>query len=370
MRKLKETVKRLQEELKRKDELLEEKEKQLEEAKVGAQISLPVAVVRKVHFDDGQNENKIAQARNTLSGEEEEEENQEVKDLKQTLAQRDEEIRILKDDYKKRVREKESEFQARWKADAEVEDLKEKLAQCEEKLATKADEVKQLKEYIKTVEAQLKSSKDKDLVTATKRWENVDAKGKQVIAMYDFKGSSVNKEISFSEGTVFTVIDKVNDGWWEGELSSGERGIFPFNYVKEYVPDAQPKKNSTTAERAAYAKSKIEARYLGRKSMRISNDSLKTTASEAQEVATKEKSNARFSSYSDGFSDSGTYECRYNAIALYDFEAQNEEELAVRAGEALLVVQYSQAAEWCLAQLLDDPTSRQAHIPVSYIQFQ
>nr|XP_013996337.1 unnamed protein product [Salmo salar] len=54
--------------------------------------------------------------------------------------------------------------------------------------------------------------------------------GIQVIAIYDYEAAD-DDELSFSEGQLINVLDKVDPGWWEGELN-GVTGLFPANYVK------------------------------------------------------------------------------------------------------------------------------------------
>eukprot|EP00116_Pleurobrachia_bachei_P012665 sb/3472927/ len=40
-------------------------------------------------------------------------------------------------------------------------------------------------------------------------------------------------ELTFTKGSIITVTQVVDGGWWEGELN-GEVGWFPSNYVKEF----------------------------------------------------------------------------------------------------------------------------------------
>lgn len=95
-----------------------------------------------------------------------------------------------------------------------------------------------------------------------------------MIAIYNFEGNKEDGELSFVEGDVIEVIRKINEGWWEGELTNGDRGSFPFNYVQPLVifthdednaakgaddDDAPPQPK--TLEKVAYAKKKIEEKY-------------------------------------------------------------------------------------------------------------
>lgn len=62
-----------------------------------------------------------------------------------------------------------------------------------------------------------------------------DAGGKVAIAQYDYAKDEDN-EIELQEGERITGIEMVDDDWWIGENSKGEKGLFPSNYV-ELVED-------------------------------------------------------------------------------------------------------------------------------------
>lgn len=55
--------------------------------------------------------------------------------------------------------------------------------------------------------------------------------GKEAIAQYDYEKDEDN-EIALQEGERVTNIEMVDDDWWMGENSRGERGLFPSNYVE------------------------------------------------------------------------------------------------------------------------------------------
>src|SRR5690606_32518797 len=49
---------------------------------------------------------------------------------------------------------------------------------------------------------------------------------------YDFKGLTEG-HLSFTKGSTVRVITKEGNGWWHGEdITTGEKGIFPSNYVQ------------------------------------------------------------------------------------------------------------------------------------------
>eukprot|EP00516_Mucochytrium_quahogii_P004005 CAMPEP_0203761020 /NCGR_PEP_ID=MMETSP0098-20131031/14192_1 /ASSEMBLY_ACC=CAM_ASM_000208 /TAXON_ID=96639 /ORGANISM=" , Strain NY0313808BC1" /LENGTH=949 /DNA_ID=CAMNT_0050654823 /DNA_START=76 /DNA_END=2925 /DNA_ORIENTATION=- len=57
-------------------------------------------------------------------------------------------------------------------------------------------------------------------------------------ALFDFEGQE-SDDLSFSEGDVIVVLNKVNDDWWEGRAPNGQTGIFPKNFV-EPMPAEDP----------------------------------------------------------------------------------------------------------------------------------
>lgn len=55
--------------------------------------------------------------------------------------------------------------------------------------------------------------------------------GHEAIAQYDYEKDEDN-ELTLEEGERITNIEMVDDDWWMGENSKGERGLFPSNYVE------------------------------------------------------------------------------------------------------------------------------------------
>jgi drebrin-like protein len=59
--------------------------------------------------------------------------------------------------------------------------------------------------------------------------------GKRAVIQYDYEKAEEN-EIELKEGEYVTDIDMVDEDWWMGTNSAGEKGLFPSNYV-ELVDD-------------------------------------------------------------------------------------------------------------------------------------
>lgn len=65
--------------------------------------------------------------------------------------------------------------------------------------------------------------------------EGAGGSGKRAVIQYDYEKAEDN-EVELREGEYVTDIDMVDDDWWMGTNSQGERGLFPANYV-ELVED-------------------------------------------------------------------------------------------------------------------------------------
>jgi hypothetical protein len=55
--------------------------------------------------------------------------------------------------------------------------------------------------------------------------------GKRAVISYDYEKAEDN-EVELREGEIVTDIDMVDEDWWMGTNSQGERGLFPANYVE------------------------------------------------------------------------------------------------------------------------------------------
>lgn len=55
--------------------------------------------------------------------------------------------------------------------------------------------------------------------------------GKEAVAQYDYEKAEEN-ELELREGERITNIDMVDEDWWMGQNSRGEMGLFPSNYVE------------------------------------------------------------------------------------------------------------------------------------------
>jgi len=111
--------------------------------------------------------------------------------------------------------------------------------------------------------------------------------GEMVRALYDYDPTEQG-ELSFKENDILVVLDKNPDGWWFGEMD-GRKGLFPSNFV-EPVVENQPVAHSVAA-----------------------------SAAPSNKVIT---------------------------TALYDYDAQDAQELSFKEGEIIEVLQKNEDGWW------------------------
>jgi len=58
-----------------------------------------------------------------------------------------------------------------------------------------------------------------------------ESPAERVQALYNFEAEEEG-ELSFTKGTVLTVLDKPDPNWWMGMDTNGSRGLIPSTYVK------------------------------------------------------------------------------------------------------------------------------------------
>lgn len=77
------------------------------------------------------------------------------------------------------------------------------------------------------------------------------AGGREAIAQYDYTKDEDN-ELELHEGERIINIEMVDDDWWMGENSKGEKGLFPSNYV-ELLPESGTGGGAPAAATASHA---------------------------------------------------------------------------------------------------------------------
>eukprot|EP00833_Pecoramyces_ruminatium_P005447 jgi/Orpsp1_1/1179479/evm.model.c7180000069482.1 len=143
--------------------------------------------------------------------------------------------------------------------------------------------------------------------------------GMTVKALYSYEAQEDN-ELSFEENEILTNIMEVpGDGWWSGNNSKGQYGMFPSNYVTTDL-------NATADEEEA---EEIDIQEASNKPT-ISNDNTNSTA-----------------------------------IALYDYEAQDDTEINMEEGEIITNI-ILQDENWGIGV---NSKNQQGMFPLNYVQF-
>uniref|UniRef100_A0A673HMI9 SH3 domain containing 19 n=1 Tax=Sinocyclocheilus rhinocerous TaxID=307959 RepID=A0A673HMI9_9TELE len=151
-------------------------------------------------------------------------------------------------------------------------------------------------------------------------------RGPRCVGRFDFEGEQ-SDELSFSEGDVIRLKEYVGDEWARGEVN-GQVGIFPLNFVEvlEDLPPAPVQKS---------ALNKIALPGMAGSS----NTRMSYKTSEA------ERNSAEW------------------AVALYDFTAETEEDLAFQQGDRILVTAHIDD-EWWSGRI----NGRQGFFPKAFVE--
>uniref|UniRef100_A0A8C1JS89 SH3 domain containing 19 n=2 Tax=Cyprinus carpio TaxID=7962 RepID=A0A8C1JS89_CYPCA len=151
-------------------------------------------------------------------------------------------------------------------------------------------------------------------------------RGPRCVGRFDFEGEQ-SDELSFSEGDVIRLKEYVGDEWARGEVN-GQVGIFPLNFVEvlEDLPPAPVQKS---------APNKIAMPGMAG------------------------SSNTR-RSYKDSQAERNSEEW---AVALYDFTAETEEDLAFLQGDRILVTAHIDD-EWWSGRI----NGRQGFFPKAFVE--
>lgn len=125
------------------------------------------------------------------------------------------------------------------------------------------------------------------------------------IAMYDYTAEEPN-ELSITTGEFLTSIVKVSDDWWEGKNQHGDTGVFPANYVALQTGNIQ----ITNANNGStnYGQAPVQQQY----------------QAPLAEAPLQKKGTIKGNSLT--------------AIVLYDYTADEANELSIYTGETLTAI--------------------------------
>lgn len=186
----------------------------------------------------------------------------------------------------------------------------------------------------------------------------------EAVAQYNFKGD-LEVELSFRKGERICLIRKVNENWYEGRISgTGRQGIFPISYVQvsreprlrlcEEGPQLPASPSMTAARLAAHHPGSPGAPrspadptdWGGRTSPRRTGFSFpaQEPKAQAQNLSTPGSSLSHHGGSSRavdlGTSSHNTAQIHWTPYrAVYQYRPQNEDELELREGDRVDVMQ-------------------------------
>ncbi|KAJ9111801.1 hypothetical protein QFC22_006460 [Naganishia vaughanmartiniae] len=134
-----------------------------------------------------------------------------------------------------------------------------------------------------------------------------EEQGPKAKAEYDYQAAEDN-EVSFAENDILTQIEQTDEAWWTGTNPQGQRGLFPANYVTLLEGDAgavEPEQEEEEAPPAAPPAPPMPPR-------------------DEPAVASKGKW----------------------AVAQYDYDAAEDNEISLREGEQVLEIEETDEAWW------------------------
>ena len=160
-------------------------------------------------------------------------------------------------------------------------------------------------------EDNIEDDASRDIGRATAEATVSGGEGSRALVQYDYEKAEDN-EIELKEGEYVTDIEMVDKDWWVGVNTSGERGLFPSNYV-EVVENDQPQEAAPVPLPEPESETVLEAPA-------PAGDGTTTIAAAGANVAVP----------SAGKGNGST------ATALYDYEAAEDNEIGFPEGVKII----------------------------------
>ena len=223
--------------------------------------------------------------------------------------------REQEEEHRRAQEEEEAQRRAQQQREAEEEEAQRRAQEEQEEARRRAQEEEEAATAAATAEPEVAAAPSgASSFTAT--------------ALYDYQGSSP-EDLSFSAGDVITVTDVIDAEWWHGTTSSGSEGIFPCSYVERSDGAAAPHDDDAGA---------------------AAHDEPPPPPPAAAEEAAEEEPVAAPTA--------GAVTCN----AMYDFEAQAEDDLAFAQGDVITVVEVIDK-DWLRGEL----NGREGLVPRGYV---
>ncbi|KAM3725267.1 Intersectin-1 [Dirofilaria immitis] len=203
-----------------------------------------------------------------------------------------------------------------------------------------------------------------DVVTAETPAESTS--GEWYVALYDFQAMEPT-DLDLHAGDRIFVTEAINE-WWKGTCN-GRDGIFPANYVQKCPSSSGESQAEGTDLGTGKAIADFEATAENQLSLKVGDV-----------VKIQSKSSSGWWQ-GEIVSDSGTKKSGWfpgnyveilsrnelKAEALYDYQAQRDDELSFKAGDIIIVTDQSDG-EWWKGRLLNEKNAPDALFPGNYVQ--
>uniref|UniRef100_A0A0R3RTX3 Intersectin-1 n=1 Tax=Elaeophora elaphi TaxID=1147741 RepID=A0A0R3RTX3_9BILA len=225
-----------------------------------------------------------------------------------------------------------------------------------------------------------------DVVTVETPAESTS--GEWYVALYDFQAMEPT-DLDLHAGDRILVTEAVNE-WWKGTCN-GRTGIFPANYVQKCPSSSGDISQSEGADLGAgRAIADFEATAENQLSLKVGDmvkiQSKSSSVNRKGEMKMSKQNPEKQEDFQkkvnlevvsdNGAKKAGWFPGNYvevlggnelKAEALYDYQAQRDDELSFKAGDIIIVSDQSDG-EWWKGRLLNDKSTTDALFPGNYVQ--
>ncbi|KAH7047710.1 hypothetical protein BKA57DRAFT_394660 [Linnemannia elongata] len=265
-----------------------------------------------------QEEEEEAAARQRQQQEDEDEE-EERKAQQQRQRQKDE------DEAKQRRQREQQEADDRKRRQAEEDEAAKERQRRQAEEEEEAERERQLQEEVNAAATQSVNLGADALLASTEHPElNVNG-SVSAIVLYSYEKAEEN-EMSLMEGEIIRNVTELDVGWWSGESEDGTRsGLFPANYV-EVIEHAQEQEQHHDAYDDDHAAAAAHDQDQGHEAEHDAYAAQHAHAAPTATVAGEEK--------------------KPTAVALYDYQAGEPNELSFNEGEAITEIDFVTEDWW------------------------
>lgn len=265
-----------------------------------------------------QEEEEEAAARQRQQQEDEDEE-EERRAQQQRQRQKDE------DEAKQRRQREQQEADDRKRRQAEEDEAAKERQRRQAEEEEEAERERQLQEEVNAAATQSVNLGADALLASTEHPElNVNG-SVSAIVLYSYEKAEEN-EMSLMEGEIIRNVTELDVGWWSGESEDGTRsGLFPANYV-EVIEHAQEQEQPLDAYDDDHAAAAAHDQDQGHEAEHDAYAAQHAHAAPTATAAGEEK--------------------KPTAVALYDYQAGEPNELSFNEGEAITEIDFVTEDWW------------------------